>query len=417
MSEHENKPEFPNYFPRPLLPFSHDQSRGFDEIILSTEPRAQVLGRKRNFDMTSDTLSDIGAIDSSTFSEYDTPSAKRAFNHNHPQITSDAEEVWTQELPDSSPPLNPRDFSSFECDFLVRNKDAGDEDNTLTDLVLPTATRMSSHNEADRLAVVRIRRAVEEGISKISLDSLDLDVIPDEVADLKDFISIPVDNIPFSNDVQLFLVDNHITELPCSLFEVVNLTVLSLRKNKISEIPPAIGKLQNLIELSLSNNQLEYLPSQILKLKNLRNFSVYPNRFLPLPLEANRDHLAESTDSKAVCIYRQSFITKNRNNSKEIIIAAPPLTEFCLNTVSRFHISERERRKWALPSNIQKMVDDSRMAYKYANSCGVCDRQLSVGIGYAYEWWEGLWGNSVTIKRFFCSTNCYQEWHNNLLLR
>ena len=81
--------------------------------------------------------------------------------------------------------------------------------------------------------------------------------------------------------LKIFLASNSLTTLPEELFNLKNLTVLSLRGNKLRELPPAIGRLHKLTELNISQNSLQYLPFEILDLfsdtSRLQSFQIHPN--------------------------------------------------------------------------------------------------------------------------------------------
>jgi Leucine-rich repeat (LRR) protein len=87
--------------------------------------------------------------------------------------------------------------------------------------------------------------------------------------------------------LQLFLQKNHLRSLPAELWNLENLTVLSLRNNKLTYIPPSIARLQHLRELNLACNRLCYLPWELLTLIGgeddlntngpLRSFTILPN--------------------------------------------------------------------------------------------------------------------------------------------
>lgn len=83
--------------------------------------------------------------------------------------------------------------------------------------------------------------------------------------------------------LKIFLASNRLSTLPEELFNLRNLTVLSLRGNKIHELPPAIGRLHKLTELNISQNSLQYLPFEILDLfsdtSRLQSFQIHPNLF------------------------------------------------------------------------------------------------------------------------------------------
>lgn len=90
----------------------------------------------------------------------------------------------------------------------------------------------------------------------------------------------------FIPNLQLYLANNTLLQLPGQLFKLSNLTVLSLRHNNLTEIPSAIGDLVNLREFNVSNNRLRWLPYEILQLlsKNLKIYRFHPNPFIePVP--------------------------------------------------------------------------------------------------------------------------------------
>ncbi|WVF69583.1 hypothetical protein IAT40_004361 [Kwoniella sp. CBS 6097] len=80
-------------------------------------------------------------------------------------------------------------------------------------------------------------------------------------------------------DIEIYAGQNQLRSLPSALFEISNLTVLSLRGNKLTALPAAIGELQHLKELNISLNQITELPSTILNL-NLELFTASSNAFI-----------------------------------------------------------------------------------------------------------------------------------------
>lgn len=100
--------------------------------------------------------------------------------------------------------------------------------------------------------------------------------------------------------LQLFLSSNALTRLPNEIFNLDNLTVLSLRNNNLTELPPSISRLENLVELNVSGNHLRWLPYELLPRlglgirSSLRRLTVLPNPFaqaIPAGQEANLPHL------------------------------------------------------------------------------------------------------------------------------
>ncbi|WVQ98266.1 hypothetical protein IAU59_005389 [Kwoniella sp. CBS 9459] len=88
-------------------------------------------------------------------------------------------------------------------------------------------------------------------------------------------------------DIEIYAGQNQLRSLPSALFEITNLTVLSLRGNKLTALPAAIGELQHLKELNISLNQITELPSTILNL-NLELFTASSNAFVKKEPEVER---------------------------------------------------------------------------------------------------------------------------------
>ncbi|WFD34913.1 hypothetical protein MCUN1_001758 [Malassezia cuniculi] len=120
--------------------------------------------------------------------------------------------------------------------------------------------------------------------------------IPSLVGDLRNYVAIaprraefPSRSLSFGSSrsarrdghskLQFYLWDNLLTRLPSALFQVNNLSVLSLRKNNLTSLPHAIGELHNLRELNVGGNKLRYLPAEIQRLR-LETFTFAPNPFL-----------------------------------------------------------------------------------------------------------------------------------------
>lgn len=111
-------------------------------------------------------------------------------------------------------------------------------------------------------------------------------VIP-RMADIMPAVHVSKD-VPFEPEpqrqLQLYLKNISLHELPRQLFDLRHLTVLTLRNNFLREIPPAISQLTNLVELNLSSNELTYLPVELLELicahdSKMRRLNLHPNPF------------------------------------------------------------------------------------------------------------------------------------------
>lgn len=75
--------------------------------------------------------------------------------------------------------------------------------------------------------------------------------------------------MPFEHrppSLKLLLSGNLLERVPGAIFDLENLTVLSLRGCGLKELPPAIGRLSQLQTLNLAQNRLRYLPAELLDL-------------------------------------------------------------------------------------------------------------------------------------------------------
>eukprot|EP00127_Corallochytrium_limacisporum_P006899 Clim_evm14s237 gene=Clim_evmTU14s237 len=159
----------------------------------------------------------------------------------------------------------------------------------LTTLPSPEQYRAGRQPSARQLEALRITaaaadevigEAIDEGNKKVDLSGLGLAELPDSIIDLKFLTSWSASDARAHRDLELFLACNHLgsmSPLSSKLFQLDNLTVLSLRGNKLKQIPHAIAVLRNLKSLSLSSNQLSTLPSEVADLPHLELLSVRPN--------------------------------------------------------------------------------------------------------------------------------------------
>jgi len=90
---------------------------------------------------------------------------------------------------------------------------------------------------------------------------------------------------PLTPKIKLFLAKNELTRLPTELWNISNITVLSLRNNKLLELPPSLCRLRNLQELNVAGNRLKWLPWELLHLmlspdRKLLRTSLGPNPFI-----------------------------------------------------------------------------------------------------------------------------------------
>lgn len=128
-----------------------------------------------------------------------------------------------------------------------------------------------------------------------------------------------------SGQFLVHLALNQISVLPLYLFELTNLTVLTLRSNNIEEIPPAIGRLVHLVELNISNNKIQFLPSEIAFLTSLDRLFFAGNPWLAPPSIASSPGSATSTGAPTSPSRTRQLGPLTTPKS-----AVPSLTELCL---------------------------------------------------------------------------------------
>lgn len=421
-----------------LLPFAHDQSRPPNELALSTNyvatdpPPSSSVSRKREYPM-SDNTSEFWP--SSEASHYNFHTDDDVNPHHHRsglkrlhQFTSDLDHDRLWELPASSPPMYDN-----EHDVTLMEDDDGVEDDDM-DCSRDTIRLNNSLVTAQNV----IQAAIDEGKSEVKLESLQLTQIPEEISDLKDLVILN-DNDSLVPKVKIFLSHNRITSLSPRIFDVKNITVLTLRDNMLTEIPPAVCKLQNLVELSIGGNLLQDLPIELTRLKDLSILSLHPNPFREVPtgLEAENtnDDLEDLTetpnhytlslgDNKQITDtfssisataseptpYFASIYLKSRNPHNHAQVAS--LTEQSLRVLAdHIVLTTREKERLNLNPHFEKLINLSIAAKQSSRTCSTCRQVTVIGVGYAYEWWRTFRGNrNVVFKRNFCSWKCFDEW-------
>lgn len=145
-------------------------------------------------------------------------------------------------------------------------------------------------SEAERAAREKVNVCVENGEEMIDFWSLGLEELSNEtIRPLSHISCIPqvTKDVAFEQkepELKVYLAMNRLTSLPGALFDIANLTVLSLRENKLTELPPAIGKLKNLRELNIAQNRIRFLPPEFLELlqsdAKLQQLIMFPNPFM-----------------------------------------------------------------------------------------------------------------------------------------
>ncbi|NGX32177.1 MAG: hypothetical protein K1060chlam4_00218 [Candidatus Anoxychlamydiales bacterium] len=107
-------------------------------------------------------------------------------------------------------------------------------------------------------------------ISSLTLSFCNLRYLPDSIGNLKNLVSLSLDN-------------NKISTIPVSIGNLSNLEYLYLSNNQISTLSGSIGNLTKLKTLSLLNNNISSLPDSIGNLTELEELRLFGNPIRTLP--------------------------------------------------------------------------------------------------------------------------------------
>lgn len=307
------------------------------------------------------------------------------------------------------------DFPSTQTQTLTQT-DAQTQTLSQTQNELPTQTHVGSYEKPETVARERIRAAIDSGDEKIVLQSMELERIPSEIGDLRDQVIVR-DNECYEARNMLHLASNRIATLPPRLFEVSNMTVLSLRNNHLTEVPPAIRRMTRLRELHLAGNQLSWLPVEILDLKALEILSVFPNPLEPLPDDEPppaTPPASQVTSTEPVrlavkdCVPQRYFPAGSPTCDP---VGPASLAEICLRHVAVNVYTPRQLHSWDLPKAIRDDITAAVANRADGYECGVCHDPIAVPYGHALEWWDNVKGNrEVAMRRLVCSPNCHRAW-------
>lgn len=213
---------------------------------------------------------------------------------------------WFSQQPASSDPIfadasqqprTKRNFSRQQDSGVFLGSDGTDGEDTVLDIpqhpkpklpqlqYSPRNSTSSSEHRARRY----VQTCIDNGEETIELYSFGLHELSNEtIAPLAQAARIPLvaKDVAFENqepELKLNLAVNMLTWLPGAIFDLRNLTVLSLRANRLQELPPSISKLCNLVELNVAQNELKDLPVELIDLftssHRLHTLVMHPNPF------------------------------------------------------------------------------------------------------------------------------------------
>ena len=140
--------------------------------------------------------------------------------------------------------------------------------------------------------------------------------------------------------IKLYLQNNRLTELPEAVFDISNLTTLSVYANELRSLSPSVGKLKNLQYLNIDRNPISFYPVAILGLPRLETllFKLNPS---PIQLDINihsppSSQQSKSHNSEPILRYTQTTICKY--NPSRVV----SLMEVCQRKLASTHMFTKE---------------------------------------------------------------------------
>ncbi|KAG4301459.1 hypothetical protein PCANB_002216 [Pneumocystis canis] len=249
-----------------------------------------------------------------------------------------------------------------------------------------------------------ITNTIEEGKEILQLSGCNIVEIPENISQLTSLVTQlnPEKEKSLIPQLKIFLSGNFIYKLPSGLFDLLTLTVLSLRNNDLKVIPPSIGRLVNLIELNLGQNKLNDFPSTLLSLKKLQILSISPNPLRECSVVSPSQISFQTLTSP---ILRYSCIDVIKTNSN-----VPKLLELASRVIASSSIAELDIEKWETKFYFTSKIKEAYEAGKYHISCEVCGKPMVESDVDVFEWWDGFVGTwSLPIKRKMCSLICLEN--------
>ncbi|KAI8852252.1 hypothetical protein BC829DRAFT_84626 [Chytridium lagenaria] len=227
----------------------------------------------------------------------------------------------------------------------------------------------------------------DTGSRSVDLSNQQLEEIPEAVFHLKAFVGID-NRLDLTSSVQIYLSMNRLKAIDIRLFQIQNLTVLSLRNNQISVIPHEILALKNLVELNISVNQLRYLPGELNSLPNLTRLHAEGNPFLLPPPTTSSPQFTSSTPST---LFEISLIQ---------LVESKRLTE----PLALLPYHNR------ITAPVRQCLQDAVEMKRFQQGCGRCGRFFVTGVEEVF--WRRCEAPKLCVrgvfpfKMRFCSRYC-----------
>ncbi|CAO3645711.1 unnamed protein product [Cunninghamella blakesleeana] len=251
-----------------------------------------------------------------------------------------------------------------------------------------------------------IDNVVDNGYEQVDLSHCELTEIPDDISELQ-YITVFRKDIVKAASLQLYLFANQLETLAPSLFQLKNLTVLSLRRNHLTVLPAEIALLVNLVELSVGNNSLTYLPAELQLLPKLLLLSVCPNPLLPLP-PPQTENPSESLSTTT------SLLLSSVSKSKHLCHQFPSLFELSARKLLTTKIPTlhhmTNKPSYFTSSEVPCTVYEQFKSIPVMNRCYRCHQSFLVPTITDIIWKDVANAKNLALFYRFCSTQCYQDY-------
>ncbi|ELR07141.1 hypothetical protein VC83_02397 [Pseudogymnoascus destructans] len=299
-------------------------------------------------------------------------------------------------------------------------------------VIIPSAQYPSQEDQARQ----HIQQCLEEGNEDVDLSGKGLTSLSNSaIRPLASFSSIPVltqgSYQTLLPKLRIFLARNELKRLPGEIFNLENLSVLSVRSNELTELPTSINRLRRLTELNASNNALRSLPFELLELlscpSKIKILHLHPNPFYEpsasdditetgLPVEGasdertwgsktcdnpEHDHARHSEWRRRFkCRSQVKFFDLHGSPVKgpEASTArptsnTPSLLELCVKTWADTPNMPNldEYLSGDYPEKLQHLLDNARNLRETevpGRKCTICDRRFVIPRTEWIEWWE-----------------------------
>lgn len=268
-----------------------------------------------------------------------------------------------------------------------------------------------------------------------------LEHIPSAISELRTLTKhshivdgLPLDmGMPLEAELKIFTGNNRLSTLPSALFELQNLSILSVRNNKLTNIPWSIRNLRHLTSLNVSTNKLRHLPFEILELMRdheltefLHNANLWPQ--IPTDLADVATIWQSMSTGRIKCrskvkqifrvarsrdVYSQTRLSRTIHQQESSSRSPPKLAELILRQLSKFQAPfekpEPDRFSTLMPPDTSPNVLSllSRLHESHASGqrqCTFCRHAMITPCETWIEWWCHLSTNDPNLHTLYNRT-------------